>query len=38
MHERLTSIKESWNKNGEKDVLLAWLKDVVATETPEKDE
>jgi hypothetical protein len=34
--ERLETIKAEYDKNGEKEVLLAWLKDVVATETPEK--
>ena len=40
MKARLEAIKADYDKNGEKAVLLAWLKDVVATETPEdgKDE
>jgi hypothetical protein len=34
--ERLETIKADYDKNGEREVLLAWLKDIVATETPEK--
>ena len=37
MKERLEAIKADYDKNGEKAVLMAWLKDVVATETPEDD-
>jgi hypothetical protein len=37
MKERLESIKADFDKNGEKAVLMAWLKDVVATETPEDE-
>jgi len=36
MKERLDAIKADFAKNGEKEILLAWLKDVVATETPDK--
>lgn len=36
MKERLETIKAEYDKNGEKAVLLEWLKDVVATDTPEK--
>lgn len=35
MKERLETIKTEYDKNAEKAVLMAWLKDVVATETPE---
>jgi hypothetical protein len=35
MRERLETIKSEYDKNAEKAVLMAWLKDVVATETPE---
>jgi hypothetical protein len=38
MKERLETIKTEYDKNGEKEVLMAWLKDVVATETPEDKE
>ena len=31
LQERLTALKADYEKNGEKAVLLAWLKDVVAT-------
>jgi hypothetical protein len=34
---RLESIKAEYDKNAEKAVLMAWLKDVVATETPEDE-
>lgn len=34
--EHLETIKAEYEKNGEREVLLAWLKDIVATETPEK--
>src|SRR5688572_26368460 len=37
MKERLEAIKADYDKNGEKAVLMAWLKDVVATETPDDD-
>jgi hypothetical protein len=37
MKERLESIKSEYDKNAEKEVLMAWLKDVVATETPDDD-
>lgn len=37
MKERLESIKTEYDKNAEKEVLMAWLKDVVATETPDDD-
>jgi hypothetical protein len=36
MKQRLEAIKADYAKNGEKEVLMAWLKDVVATETPDK--
>ena len=36
MKERLETIKADFDKNAEKQVLMAWLKDVVATETPEE--
>jgi len=38
MKERLETIKAEYDKNGEKEILMAWLKDVVATETPEDEE
>ena len=38
LKERLESLKADYESSGEKKILLAWLKDVVATETPEKDE
>jgi len=38
MKERLETIKSEYDKNGEKEILMAWLKDVVATETPEDEE
>ena len=37
MKERLEAIKSDYDKNAEKAVLMAWLKDVVATETPEDE-
>jgi hypothetical protein len=37
MKERLETIKAEYDKNAEKAVLMAWLKDVVATETPEDE-
>jgi hypothetical protein len=37
MQERLTKLKADYDANGEKEILLAWLKDVTATVTP-KDE
>ena len=37
MQERLTALRAAYDKNGEKAVLLEWLKDVVAT-TGEKKE
>ncbi len=37
MQERLTALKADYDKHGDKAVLLAWLKDVVAT-TGEKKE
>ena len=36
MKERLETIKAEYDKNGEKEVLLAWLKDITATDTPDK--
>ena len=36
MKQRLETLKADYEKNGEKEVLMAWLKDVVATETPDK--
>lgn len=37
MKARLEGIKSDYDKNGEKAVLMAWLKDVVATETVDDD-
>ena len=37
MKERLETIKAEFDKNAEKQVLMAWLKDVVATETPDEE-
>ena len=37
MKERLETIKAEYDKNAEKQVLMAWLKDVVATETPDEE-
>jgi hypothetical protein len=37
LQERLTALKADYDKNGDKAVLLEWLKDVVAT-TGEKKE
>jgi hypothetical protein len=34
--ERLDTLRAAYDQNGEKEILLAWLKDVTATETPEK--
>lgn len=36
MQERLAQLKADYDKNGEKEILLAWLKDVTATVTPKK--
>jgi hypothetical protein len=36
MKEQLETIKAEYDKNGEKEVLLAWLKDITATDTPDK--
>ncbi len=37
MQERLTQLKADYDKNGEKEILLAWLKDVTATVTPKEE-
>lgn len=37
MKERLETLKADYDQKGEKEVLMAWLKDVVATETPDDD-
>lgn len=36
MQERLAQLKADYEKNGEKEILLAWLKDVTATVTPKQ--
>jgi len=36
LKERLDAIKADYDKNGERDVLMAWMKDITATETPDK--
>ncbi len=36
MQERLTQLKADYDKNGEREILLAWLKDVTATVTPKQ--
>jgi len=36
MKERLEAIKADFDKNGEKEVLMAWMKNITATETPDK--
>ncbi len=36
MKEQLETIKAEYDKNGEKEVFLAWLKDITATDTPDK--
>ncbi|MEO6003307.1 MAG: hypothetical protein ABIZ04_03040 [Opitutus sp.] len=38
MKERLETIKAEYDKNAEKEVLMAWMKDIVATKTPDKKE
>ena len=38
MKERLDTIKAEYDKNAEKEVLMAWMKDIVATKTPDKKE